>query len=182
MANAPIGNNFWEGPLGVVNVEFNTVALGKTTAATSIEFIDDVFDVIYQQNGTQPYDKIPTGQAYQVTCTFGEIDTELMTTLFRGVTRSSGSGNNSVKLGRDIYRSGRDSFAQTLVLKKVDSDGVSSTDPLYQLNFYLAMPTITGAIEYGSDTQKNVEVQFYCFYDETHGAFGYSGYASSVGL
>ncbi len=179
-ANAPIGNNFWEGPLGVCNVEFNNVDLGKTTASTIIERIEDIQDIIYQQNGTQPYDKIPSGLAYQITCTFGEIDTALMVALMRGVTASG--GGNSVALGHDLYRSGRDNFSQQLVVKRVDSYGNSSTDPFFQLTFYKAFPIITGNIEYGSDVQKGLEVQFYIFYDETNEAFGYSGNASSVGL
>ena len=182
MANAPLGTNFIDGALGVVNVEFNSVDLGKTTAETTIEIVEDVFDILYQQNGTQPYDKIPTGQAYQVTATFGEISTTLLSSLVRGITKSSVS-EKSMKMDRDLYRSGRDSFAEQLRLKRVDSAGDSSTDPFYWMTFYTAMPLLSGGtINFGADSQKQIEITFYCFYDTSNSAFGYSGYASSVGL
>jgi hypothetical protein len=179
MANPPIGHNFIEGPLGVVEVTFNNIYMGKTIDEASLEFIEDMKDIKFAQNGTQPYDKIPTGQAYQVTAKFGEITWARLKEVIRGL---SVAGNNA-KLGRDIYRSGRDNFAFPLVLKRVDSDGNASTDKLYQLYFYKAIPTVSGAIgSFGPDTQREVQVVFYCLYDEGKEAFGYSGYASSLGL
>ncbi len=180
MANAPIGNNFWEGPLGVVTVTFKNVDLGKTLDDVIIENVEDIKDILYAQDGTQPYDKIPTGQAKMVTATFGQITIDLINSLMRGVTKS-GDGN-SAKLGRDIYRSGRDNFTGQLVLTRVDSDGNASSDPYFKLTLFKAFPIITGNVPYGPDTQRGVEVQFYIFYDETNEAFGYSGHASSVGL
>ena len=180
MANPPIGNNFWEGPLGVCLFEYNGVDLGKTIDEATIEYVEDIKDILYAQDGTQPYDKIPTGQAYLITATFGQITIDLLESLFRGVTASG--GGNSAKLGRDIYRSGRENFTHALNLTRVDSDGNESADLLFRLHMFLAMPIITGNIMYGPDTQRGIEVQFYCFYDETNEAFGYSGYASSVGL
>jgi hypothetical protein len=179
MANI-IGNNFWEGSLSVVQLLYNSIDLGKTTEDTTLEYIEDIKDILYQQDGTQPADKIRTGAAYQVTATFGEIDTELVTTLIYGTT-ASGDGN-SVKLSRELYRSGKTSESKELILKKVDSEGSVSTDPRQWATFYLAMPQITGNFVYGADTQRGLEVTFYCFYDSTNGAFGYSGYASSLGL
>ena len=179
MANTPIGSCFIEGVLGVCALNFNNVDLGKTIDEVSIEFIEDIKDIFYAQYGTQPYDKIPTGQAYQVTCKLGEITWERLKELMRGIETA---GYNA-KLGQDIYRSGRENFAKELVLTRVDSDGNESTDPLYKLTFYKAMPTVSGSLgSFGPDTQREIEVVFYCFRDETKGAFGYSGYASSLGL
>ena len=180
MANPPIGNNAWEGPLGVCLFNYGGIDLGKTIEEATIEYVEDIKDIMYAQDGTQPYDKIPTGQAYLVTATFGQITIDLLERLMRGVTKSG--GGNSAKLGRDIYRSGRENFTRQLTLTRVDSDGNASADPLFRILFYKAMPIITGNIAYGPDSQRGLEVQFYCFYDESNEAFGYSGYASSVGL
>lgn len=180
MANKPIGSNFIEGELGVVLAEFDDVSLGKTTEDTELEFVEDVKDIIFQQDGTQPADKIPTGQAFMVTMTIGEITTARLEKIMRGFT-SSGNGN-SAKLGRDLYRSGKDNFAKKLVLKRVDSDGNAWGNHYYWLTFYAAMPMITGNFQWGADTQRNLQIQFYCFYDDTNGAFGYMGHATSVGL
>jgi hypothetical protein len=183
MSNKPIGNNFIEGPLGVVNVTFNGVALGKTIDDANIEVIEDRKDIKYAQNGTQPYDYIPTGMLYRVTLKLGEIAWSKLKQLTRGIVNVPGS--NSAKLGRDIYRSLRDNFAKELKLYRIDSDGVSSASPLYRLTFFLAIPYLNGSLgAFGPDGQRGADVTFDCVYDETvgHESFGYSGYASSLGI
>lgn len=179
MANPPIGNNFIEGVLGVCRFTFDGLAMGKTVDDATIEFIEDVKDIFFAQDGTQPGDKIPTGQAYQVTMQIGQQTWERLEKVLRGVSVSG--GGNSAILGRDIYRSGKDNFAKVLTITRVDSDGVASTDPLFRLTFYKAFPMVNGPLgTFGPDTQRTVEVMFYCFYDDTNNAFGYSGYSSSV--
>jgi len=179
MANI-IGNNFWEGSLSVVQAIYNDVDLGKTTQDTTIEYKEDIKDILFHQDGTQPADKIRTGAAWQVSLTFGEIDTTLVTSLLYGTT-ASGTGE-SVKLSRELYRSGKTSESKELILKKVDSEGTVSTDPKQWLTFYSAMPQVTGSFAHGADTQREIEITFYCFFDSTNTAFGYSGNASSLGL
>lgn len=179
MANAPIGNNFIEGVLGVVLLNFHNVDLGKTRDEATIEFIEDIKDINFAQDGTQPSDKIPTGQAYQITAKLGQITWARLDKVLRGLTVVG----NSAKLGRDIYRSGRDNFSYQLVLTRVDSDGNAYANDLYKLTFYKAFPMVNGPIgSFGPDTQREVEVMFYCFYDEDKEAYGYSGIASSLGL
>jgi hypothetical protein len=182
MANPPIGNNVWEGVLGVVTVTFNDIDMGKTNDQTSIQKVEDVQDIFFQQDGTQPSDKIPTGQAYEVSCTFAQLTTTRLEQLMRGFDKSDDANSNSVKLGRDIYRSGKDNFSKKLILKRVDSDGNASSDQNFWITYYLAMPTNFGEINWGADVQRNLSVTFYCFYSDAKGAFGYSGIASSVGL
>lgn len=179
--NPPMGSNIIEGPLGVVVLTFNSVDLGKTLDDTTLEFIEDMKDIKYAQNGTQPYDQVPTGQAYRVNCKMGQPTWARLKQLMRGVT----SVGNSAKLGRDIYRSGRDSFAKTLVIRRVDSDGNPSADDKYKLTFWLAIPTVSGGIgAWGPDTQRSVDVAFYCLYDESagHEGFGYAGSASTLSI
>ena len=181
--NPPIGANFIEGPLGVVDLNFNNVGLGKTMGGAELEFIEDMKDIKYDQDGTQPSDKIPTGQAYQVTCKLAEPEWARLEPLMRGLTVSP--GGNSVLLGSDIYRSGKVNFAKVLVITRVDSDGNKSTDPKFRLTMWKALPMVTGAIgPFEPDTQRTVNVVFYCFYDETagHEGYGFSGCGSSVGV
>jgi hypothetical protein len=183
MANPPLGNNFIEGPLGVVLLTFNSVPLGKTTDETNLEFIEDMKEIKYAQDGTQPADKIPTGQLYRLTAKLAQPTWARLKEVLRGITL--GDNVNNAKLGRDIYRSGFDSFAKSLVVARVDSDGAASTDPKHCLTFFKALPTVNGSIgAFGPDTQRSVEVVFDCFYDEStgHECFGYSGVASSLGI
>jgi len=173
-----MGTNFIEGVLGVVRLIFNSVDLGKTVDEANLEFIEDIKDIMFAQDGTQPADKVPTGQAYQVTFKLGEQTWLRMAQLMRGVT--VGGGGN-VGLGADLYRSGLAAFAKELKLTRVDSDGVASTDPSYTLVFYKAFPQVNGPVgNFGPDTQRTVEVVCYCFRDVAHNnLFGYQGSDSS---
>ena len=179
MANEPIGNNFMEGVLGVVRLNFNGIDLGKTIDEVSIEWIEDIKDIFFAQDGTQPADKIPTGQAYQVTCKIGENTLARLQQVLRGVNVV---GNNA-KFGADLYRSGKDNFSFPLIITRVNSDGVASTNPLFRAYCYKAFPMVNGPIgAFGPDTQRETEVVFYLFRDDTTKQFFYTGYASSLGL
>jgi hypothetical protein len=177
MANI-MGNNFQEGPLGVVKLTYDGVDMGKTLGDTTIEFIEDITDIFYAQDGTQPADKVPTGQAYQVTCQIAEINLARLEKINRGTVKAG----NSMKYGRNLYISLRDN-AKVLRVARVDSDGVASTDTHYIQTWYSASPTVSnGAVAFGPDSQRYIEVTFYIFYNDTYEAFGYQGVASSVGL
>ncbi len=180
-ANAPIGTNIWEGVLGVVDVFFDDVYMGRTTADTELVIDQDIKDILFGQSGTKYADKVRTGIALQILATFGDITTARLEKWQKGFEKSGGSGD-SVKLGRSLYQSWLQSEAKTLLLKRVDSEGNASTDPRHQLKMYKAAPEITGNFQWGPDTQRNVAMTFHCFFDTTNNAFGYSGFASSLGI
>jgi hypothetical protein len=176
-ANPPIGNNILEGPLGVVDIVFDSVYLGRTTADTEITAEEDNKEILYQQDGTKPDDFIPTGISYIAAVTFGEIDSGLLNKIQRGFTGNASSGT----FGKDIYVSRKDN-AKVLKIIRVDSEGQRSTDPKMIMTFYLASPEVTGSIMYGADTQRSLPCNFYIFYNKDESAFGYYGNASSQGL
>lgn len=175
----PIGNNIMEGVLGVVDVDFDNIYMGRTTADTELVPEEDTKDINFQQAGTAPDDKIPTGMKWMVNATFGEITNARLDKLQRYVVLS-GSGK-SAKLKREIYVSRREN-AKVLVLTRVDSEGDKSVDPYHRMTFWKASPEVTAGIPWGADTQRGVQVTFYIFYDETNEGYGYYGYASSLGL
>lgn len=177
MANI-LGNNFMEGPLGVVKLEFDGVDLGKTLGGAEIEFIEDVFDIMYDQDGTQPGDKVRTGCAWQITTQLAEQTLTILEKVMSGIVRAG----QSAKLGRELYLSGKENEAKVLKIYRVDSDGVKSTDDHFILTFYKGWPQVTGPVTYGPDAQRSLPVTIYCFYDDDNNAFGYFGNASSVGL
>lgn len=180
MANAPMGDDFVEGSMGVIDLVFDGVYLGYTMEEASLEYIEDIKDILFAQLGTQPADKVPTGQAYQVTVKIGQTTLARLQKLIRGLTVAGHSAN----LGSDLYRSAYDNFARRLVCRRVDSDGVASTDPFHRTTFYKAFPMVTGAIggPFGPDTQRGTEITFYIFKDRSRQSFGFIGHASSVGL
>ena len=180
MANSPMGLNFIEGVLGVCNIEFNGVDLGITTDQTEITLDQDMKEIMAQQSGTKAYDHVRTGIVFNVTCTFGTITTALCAALNPSF-EPSGSGQ-SMKVGRNLYQSAKDNEGKKLVLKRVDSEGVSTTDPVYMMTFYNAAPTITSGFVYGADVQRAISVTFNVYWDVTNQAYAYMGNASSVGL
>jgi hypothetical protein len=175
-----LGNNAWEGVVGVMYAEFDGVDLGKTTADTEIKPDMDILDITFQQDGTKPADRVRTGMVYVITMTFGEIDTELLDKVLAGISLS-GDGN-SVKLGRSLYRSMKDNEAGILKLSREEDDGSKTTDSDFIVTYFKACPNVTSSIVYGAATQRDITVEFYCFFDSDRGAFGYSGSASSVNL
>lgn len=179
MANL-MGNNIWEGPLGVVQLEFNNVDLGKTMEDTTIEPDQDIKDILYQQDGTKAADKVRTGIVFIVRCKIAEITTARYKEVMSGIT-VSGDGN-AVKIGRELYRSMKTYEAKVLKVQRVDSEGSVTTNDDHIIVFYKAIPIVTGTIDWGADTQRGLEIEFHCMWDETEEAFGYSGKASSVGL
>jgi hypothetical protein len=180
MANPPIGNNFIEGVLGVVNVNFNGVNMGKTTADAEIVPDQDIKDILFQQDGTKYADKVRTGIVYQVTLTFGQLTTARVKELDQGYTVSG--GGNSMSFGRDLYRSWLETFAAQLILTRVDSEGNSSSNNFFRMIFPKAAPEITGNYQFGADTQRNLQVTFHIFYDAVRGTFGWFGNETSLGF
>jgi hypothetical protein len=175
-----LGNNFWEGVVGVVQAEFEGLDLGKTTADTEIKPDADILDITYQQDGTKPADRVRTGMVYVITMTFGEIDTALLKKLISGIS-TSGDGN-SVKLGRSLYQSMKTNEAGLLKLSRIEDDGTITTNGDFILRVFKACPNVTSSIVYGAAKQRDVQVEWYCFWDDVRKAFGYSGSASSVNL
>ena len=175
--NPPIGNNIMEGVLGVVDIIYNDIYQGRTTADTELAVTEDVKDIIFQQTGTQYDDKVPTGASYSLVCTFGQITLARIQEWHPGWEATG----NSMKLGRNIYVSWKDN-AKKLEVIRIDSESNQSTDAHIKMTFYLAHPAVTGNFQWGADTQRNLNVTFFIFYDTSQGAYGYIGNASSVGL
>lgn len=179
MGTTPIGNNIWEGSLKVCRVEYNGVDLGKTIGDVEIIKNEDVKDILYQQDGTQYYDKVPTGVSWQIQVPLGEISISLLTSMHDSMT-ASGAGS-SMKIGKNIYHSWLEQ-ALELKLKAIDEDGDASTDVLQSITCPKAYPEISTNIIYGADTQRGFTVIFHVFYDTTNDIFMYSGYASSLSI
>jgi hypothetical protein len=175
-----LGSNFWEGVVGVVQAEFKGLDLGKTTADTEIKPDADILDITYQQDGTKAADRVRTGIVYVVTMTFGEISTALLKKIMSGISTSS--DGNSLKLGRSLYQSMKTKEAGLLKLSRIEDDGTITTNSDFILNIFKACPNVTGNIVYGAAKQRDIAVEWYCFWDDDRKAFGYSGSASSVNL
>lgn len=167
--------------LGPVTIEIDGVDYGKSEGSAEIEYVEDIFDIMKAQDGTQPEDKIPTGQAWLFRYNAAEPSPALMEIFTRG-GQSSGNGK-SYKAGCELFKSGRDNYGHKVVLTRVvGCNGEKSTDPADRLTFLNMMFTVTGPLEYGPDAQKIQPVEGYAFFDTTAGCFWWSGYETSLGL
>lgn len=173
------------GPLGVVQVGFKGYDLGKTTADTNLTPDQDVKDIMYQQDGTKAADHVRTGIDYVLSVTFGEIKTGLLALLMAGVSSENESAlDDSGTISRSIYASMRDNEAGPLKVAAVDENGEPLDDLEHILNFYEAIPIVSGElINWGADTQRNFPVEFRIKWHKFGtgesstklGAFGYWG-------
>jgi hypothetical protein len=170
--------NIWVDPLGVVKLKYKGLDLGKTTADTELTIDMDIKDIIYQQDGTKYADKVRTGQAIMINATFGEIKTSLLAKLQPGFT-ASGDGNSMI-LSRSLYNSMKDNECGILLVTRVDQYGNEETSVRHRIKFFKAAAEITGPVQWGADTQRNVPVTFHCFWDNAKRAFGFSGNESSL--
>lgn len=181
------GTKLLEGPLGNVNIGFDGYDLGDTTEDTVLTKVEDRKDILYSQQGTQPADHVSTGTHMELTCVFGEINTQLLKTVmyqFKTKTTNNGTGPDSGVFDRVQYCSLRDNYAKALRVSALDCDGVESTDAEDILNCYEVLPLVDeNIINWGADTQRKLPVTFYIYYkifdtplaSDRRGAFGYYG-------
>lgn len=173
------------GPLGVVKVGFNGFDLGKTTSEAMLDVVQNIKDIVYQQDGTMPADKVRTGIIYQLKVTFGEISTGLLAEIMNGFEQASTDPNaDAAVLTRSMYESQRENESAPLRIAKVDSNGVESDLDKDVMNFYIAIANVDGTlINWGADTQRGVSVVFDVYWNKFadgesstyDGAFGYYG-------
>ena len=177
--NAPIGNNYLEGSIGVGRIEFNGIDLGKTVGDIEFEKVEDIKDIMYAQDGTQYFDKVPTGISYSAKITLGEVTVDLLDRIDDHSDKTP--GGTGLILGKSIYRSLRDNAVPTII-KRVDSRGNSSTNPIYWLTLPLTFITTSGIPVLGPDAQRTVEANLIVFYDTDNNLFGYTGLDSCAGV
>jgi len=184
------GNSrLFTGPLGVVKVGFKGYDLGKTTADATLVPDQDVKDIMYQQDGSKPADHVRTGMEYILNVTFGEIKTGLIALLMAGMSSQEPSQpDDGGMVDRSIFNSMLDNEAGALKIASVDAHGIAETELEHILNFYHAIPIVSGElVNWGVDTQRNLVVEFRIKYHEFSvaelaaltrsegGAFGYWG-------
>ena len=173
------------GPLGVVEVAFNGYSLGKTTGDTTLDVSQNIKDIIFQQSGTMPADKVRTGILYQLKATFGEISTGLLSQLISGFDATTQDPNSDgAVLTRSVYKSMRDNESAPLRVVSIGPDGTQSEEDSDIFNFYETIVNIDGTlINWGADTQRNIPVTFDIYWHKFadgesvkyKGAFGYYG-------
>lgn len=175
MGQTPLGNDFWDGPVGVVGLKWNGVNLGKTNADTTISTILAFTEVMHNDDGTEFYDKVFSGKRKELACTLSEITSERLALLMDSFEKSAGG---STKEGRKLFHSMRDQAAE-LEIYLLDEDSEATTDPLFICKAPLAYPEQTSEFTRGPGVQTSVSFTFHLFYDPTQKCFIYTGAISS---
>lgn len=173
------------GPLGVVKVGFKGYDLGKTTAETTLKLDQDIKDIMYQQDGTKPSDKVRTGAVLVIAGTLGEVKTKTLALCMAGVTAGHATAADDFGvLGRSVYQSMRENEAGPAIIAACSADGIASELPEDQMCFYEAFINLTAnLINWGADVQRGLPfemtIPFHTFADGEsiahRGAFGYWG-------
>lgn len=179
-----MANDIMDTPLGVVFLDFKPagaaakIDLGKTTDATKILTEEDLKDIIYQQTGTKPFTKIRTGVSYMVQSVLGNPGLEILGAVNPNL-KPSGSFI-SLNFSRELFKDLQDEAGELTVTRMIN--GTRSTNPKDIIIFPSAAPRMTTEIGWGADLQRTVGVEWWIFVNESNESFGYSGYASSLGL
>jgi len=182
-------SELFTGPLGVVRLGFDGYDLGKTVGDSNLTPDQDIKDIMYQQEGSKPSDHVRTGIEYLVNATLGEISTTLVGILMAGISAGPDAGSDDAgHIDRSIFQSMLSDEAKVLKIAACDENGLASALPEDIMNFYHAIPIITGElVNWGVDTQRNLPIQFRIKYHQftagelaaltrtTGGAFGYWG-------
>lgn len=173
------------GPLGVVKIGFKGYDLGKTTAETALKVDQDIKDIMYQQDGTKPSDKVRTGAVVVISGTLGEVKTKTIALLMAGITAGHASAADDFGvIGRSVYQSMRENEAGPVKVAACSADGLPSDLPEDIFSFYEGFINITGNIaNWGADVQRalafEITIPFHAFAAgeslTKNGAFGYWG-------
>lgn len=154
------------GPLQVVRIGFKGYDLGKTTADTTMSNDQNIKDIMFQQDGTKPFDHVRTGQNLTLSATFGQISTKLLATIFGGATTANTStSNDSATIGRNLYASMRDTEGGAMKIAPVDSCGDALLTAKDILHIYEAVAVVDAElINWGADTQRNLPVTWHIYF------------------
>lgn len=172
------GTNIFDTPLGVVFIDYKGVDLGKTTDATKLMNEEDLKDILYQQNGTKPFTKIRTGVSWMIQCVLGNPGLQRLGLINPNMKPSPSF--ISMDFSRQLFVDLQDEAGRLVVTEMINN--IRSTDPKRIMVFPKAAARMTTEIGWGVDLQRTVGVEFWCFVNEATQSFGYSGYASSLGL
>jgi hypothetical protein len=160
--------------LGVVNLYFNKIDLGKTSGGTKWTVEVDEKEIMHDQDGTKPSDLLRTGISHKVVTSLAEGTIQRLALVDRSF-KTTGL-NLSLNMDGELFTSSRDN-AKTLVLRDMNDGTIGGA-----IKFYLASGKMTGEISYGPDQQILYGVEFYCFKDTTYDSFGYFGDPDSLGI
>lgn len=153
--------------LGPCQVKFGTdgseTDLGLTEGGVEIEFATQTVDLMSDQTGQAPQDRVIVGQTVMIRVPLAEITMDNWATALNQ-TKKHYSGSVGVPGANLVGTSLLNSKAQSLVLIKY-VDGSASTDSEDYFKFAKAAPTGNFTVSFSRDGQRVMTVEFVAFLD-----------------
>jgi hypothetical protein len=172
MSNSVFGGNYLD--LGPCHLYYDTasgganVFLGKT-GSTTVKFSVSKTDLTSSQDGSEPADRVQTGDMCSVEATLAQPTLERLAKCIPGVSLNYDTDGVTVlgaSFASDIGT--RDSsIAKELKLVRI-SGGEDSTDPFDTVYFWLAAAVGSAELAFDAGTQRFVNVQWQCYKSTNH--------------
>lgn len=167
-------SNFWgntNGALGPAVVVVDPIVqtgdsgsainLGDTQGVT-VRFTQEKSDLTSDQDGTQPFNRVVTGELCEVECNLVKTSHTILEAVMQGYTANA-SGAEGGQQASAIGEADLDiALPLGLTLFK---DGAASSDPDDELLFPLAAPMGEWEVAYDAGTQRVINVKFRCYKD-----------------
>jgi len=177
-----MGTEFWSGYVGPGQMIYNSVDLGFTINNIEIERIPIYKEITVAQQGSAMYEQVQTGEYWRIRGTVTDI-TLTKIAAWNHAAVVSGAGTAVKFTTSPLYKSFRDNYAKTLLIKRTDENGAVTTQDQYILTWPKAIVVHTSeAYTVGPEDQRVVNIEFHALRDTTNNLYGYSGAASSNGL
>lgn len=146
-------------------ITYKGVVLGHTLDGVTFSYEREFTDVMVDQYGNTPIDKVLTGQNLQITFQMAEADWVNWNAAIPETSSEDGSTGDRTDLGADAGYSLRTDAG----LMVVHPNRLAPSDLTEDINVYKAVSTENIEVVLKNDEQKVIEVTFTALVDETYG-------------
>lgn len=169
-------SNINNGRMSAARLTYGGVNIGHTTGGVSFNYEPSTEDLIFDQYGDTPVDKILTGENVQIVANLAEPVVGVLNSVIPGGLHALGSGGERLGVGRDAGYSLR-ADAKQLVLHPYDK---ADDDTDEDVVIYKAVVAEAVELNYEVNGQRVFEVTFQALVDETYGAGRRLGHIGST--
>ena len=162
--------------MGVCTVTYGGVSVGHTKGGVTFKYEPKFEDLMADQYGETPIDKVLTGENVTVEANLAEPQVTTLNIAMPAAANTHGSSSERLAFGTDTGYSSR-SDAKALVLHPVDR---AATDYSEDITLYKAVASDAVEIKYESDNQRVYAVTFTALVDETYGSGRRLGHIGST--
>lgn len=157
--------NLSNGRMGAASITFGGQTIGHTSGGVTFHYEPHLNDIIFDQYGDTPADKILGGENLQIVVNLAEPVVDLLQVAIPEGIQAGSGGNKRLTIGKDAGFSLR-SVAAQLVLHPLDKTVSDTTEDVV---IYKAVVADTVELNYEVDNQRVFQVTFQALLDESFG-------------